>query len=50
MSGNGGLVLARQAPVPPALQGTNPFTSFRALVSCQSIGAGDQTIACRPPI
>jgi hypothetical protein len=36
-----GLVLARQAPVPPALQGTNPFTSFRALVSCQSIGAGN---------
>lgn len=36
-----GLVLARQAPVPPALQGTNPFASFRALVSCQSIGAGN---------
>jgi hypothetical protein len=34
-----GLVLARQAPVPPALQGTNPFADFRALVSCQSIGA-----------
>jgi hypothetical protein len=33
-----GLVLARQAPVPPALQGTNPFADFRALVSCQSIG------------
>jgi len=36
-----GLVLARQAPVPPALQGTNPFADFRALVSCQSIGAGN---------
>src|SRR5260370_29370814 len=36
-----GLVLANQAPVPPALQGTNPFPDFRALVSCQSIGAGD---------
>jgi hypothetical protein len=36
-----GLVLARQAPVPPALQGTNPFPNFRALVSCQSIGAGN---------
>jgi hypothetical protein len=36
-----GLVLANQAPVPPALQGTNPFPDFRALVSCQSIGAGN---------
>jgi hypothetical protein len=36
-----GLVLARQAPVPPALQGTNPFPDFRALVSYQSIGAGN---------
>jgi hypothetical protein len=36
-----GLVLARQAPVPPTLQGTNPFPDFRALVSCQSIGAGN---------
>jgi hypothetical protein len=36
-----GLVLARQAPVPAALQGTNPFPAFRALVSCQSIGAGN---------
>src|SRR5215469_3311983 len=35
-----GLVLAKQSPVPPALQGINPFTDFRALVSCQSIGAG----------
>jgi len=36
-----GLVLAKQAPVPPALQGTNPFPDFRAIVSCQSIGAGN---------
>jgi hypothetical protein len=36
-----GLVLANQAPVPQALQGTNPFPDFRALVSCQSIGAGN---------
>jgi len=36
-----GLVLARQAPVPSALQGTNPFPDFRALVSCQTIGAGN---------
>lgn len=36
-----GLVLASQAPVPPALQGTNPFPDFRAVVSCQSIGAGN---------
>lgn len=36
-----GLVLADQAPVPPALQGKNPFPDFRALVSCQTIGAGN---------
>ena len=36
-----GLVLAKQSPVPPALQGTNPFTDFRALVSCQTIGTGN---------
>jgi len=35
-----GLVLADQAPVPPALQGVNPFPDFQAIVSCQSIGAG----------
>ena len=35
-----GLVLADQAPVPPALQGVNPFADFQAIVSCQSIGAG----------
>jgi hypothetical protein len=36
-----GLVLANQAPVPQALRGINPFADFRALVSCQSIGAGN---------
>jgi hypothetical protein len=36
-----GLVLADQPPVPPALQGTNPVADFRAVVSCQSIGADD---------
>lgn len=34
-----GLVLADRAPVPPAQQGTNPIPAFRAIVSCQSIGA-----------
>jgi hypothetical protein len=36
-----GLVLADQAPVPVSLQGINPLPDFRAVVSCQSIGAGD---------
>jgi hypothetical protein len=36
-----GLVLARQAPVPAAVQGTNPIPTFEAIVSCQSIGPGD---------
>src|SRR5215469_1694465 len=36
-----GLVLANQAPVPPALRGINPFADFRALISCQSIGSGN---------
>jgi hypothetical protein len=39
-----GLVLARQDPVPPALQGTNPFPDFRALVSCQSIDADNTAV------
>ena len=34
-----GLVLADQAPVPPALQGTNPVPDFEAIVSCQTISA-----------
>lgn len=29
-----GLVLARKAPVPAQLQGTNPVPQFRAIVSC----------------
>jgi hypothetical protein len=36
-----GLVLAKQAPVPAGLQGTNPLPNFRAVVSCQSIGSGN---------
>ncbi len=41
-----GLVLADQPSVPAALRGTNPFPDFRAIVSCQSIGAdGTATIA-----
>lgn len=41
-----GLVLASQAPVPVALQGTNPLADFQAVVSCQSIGAsGSATVA-----
>jgi hypothetical protein len=34
-----GLVLANHAPVPPALQGTNPIPDLKAIVSCQAIGA-----------
>jgi hypothetical protein len=41
-----GLVLANQPAVPAALRGTNPFPAFRAIVSCQRIGAaGTATIA-----
>lgn len=36
-----GLVLASLPTVPVKLRGTNPFPAFRAIVSCQSIGAGD---------
>jgi hypothetical protein len=40
-----GLVLADRAPVPPALQGTNPIAMFKAIVSCQAIGAdGSATV------
>jgi hypothetical protein len=35
-----GLVLARRAPVPAALQGTNPIASFKAIVSCLSVDGG----------
>src|SRR5262249_42315923 len=36
-----GLVLANLPSVPPALRGVNPIPDFRAIVSCQSIGAGN---------
>ncbi|HEY7430708.1 MAG TPA: hypothetical protein VH641_08235 [Streptosporangiaceae bacterium] len=40
-----GLVLADRDPVPPAQQGINPIPDFRAIVSCQTIGAdGSATI------
>ena len=32
-----GLVLARRAPVPANLQGTNPIPQFRGLVSCLTV-------------
>ena len=35
-----GLVLLNAAPVPPALRGTNPISSFRAIVSCLTISDG----------
>lgn len=35
-----GLVLARRAPVPAALQGTNPIASFKAIVSCLTADGG----------
>jgi hypothetical protein len=38
-----GLVLARRSPVPPALQGTNPFAQFKAIVSCLTTDAGTAT-------
>jgi hypothetical protein len=38
-----GLVLARRAPVPVALQGTNPIPQFKAIVSCLTTVAGVAT-------
>jgi hypothetical protein len=35
-----GLVLARRAPVPEALRGTNPIASFKAIVSCLTVEGG----------
>lgn len=35
-----GLVLARRAPVPANLQGTNPIPSFKAIVSCLTVTGG----------
>ena len=38
-----GLVLARRAPVPAALQGTNPIAQFKAIVSCLTTTSGAAT-------
>ena len=38
-----GLVLARRAPVPEALRGTNPVPSFKAIVSCLTTSGGVAT-------
>ena len=35
-----GLVLARRAPVPETLRGTNPIASFKAIVSCLTADGG----------
>jgi hypothetical protein len=35
-----GLVLARRAPVPEALRGTNPVADFKAIVSCLTSSGG----------
>jgi hypothetical protein len=40
-----GLVLLNAAPVPPALRGTNPIPSFRAIVSCLTIVGGSPATA-----
>jgi hypothetical protein len=40
-----GLVLAKQAPVPPEQQGTNPIPSFRAIVSCLVAQNGSVQVA-----
>lgn len=37
-----GLVLARRAPVPESLRGTNPVAQFRAIVSCLKPGSAGQ--------
>jgi hypothetical protein len=36
-----GLVLARRAPVPANLQGTNPIPMFKAIVSCLTVSDGN---------
>jgi hypothetical protein len=38
-----GLVLARRAPVPANLQGTNPIPQFKAVVSCLTTSGGAAT-------
>lgn len=40
-----GLVLARRAPVPANLQGTNPIPQFKAIVSCLTTTNGSATTA-----
>ena len=40
-----GLVLARRAPVPANLQGTNPIPQFKAIVSCLTTTSGAATTA-----
>jgi hypothetical protein len=40
-----GLVLFDAAPVPPALRGTNPIGSFRAIVSCLTTVNGSPATA-----
>ena len=37
-----GLVLARRAPVPEELRGTNPIPEFRAIVSCLTPGSAGE--------
>lgn len=44
-----GLVLARTAPVPPSLQGTNPVKFFRAVVSCLTVNASGSVIHLEVP-
>jgi hypothetical protein len=39
-----GLVLARRAPVPANLQGTNPIPQFRAIVSCLTPDDAGETV------
>jgi hypothetical protein len=43
-----GLVLARRAPVPANLQGTNPIAQFMAILSCQSTSGGNATVVNVP--
>ncbi|TML65304.1 MAG: hypothetical protein E6G14_16570 [Actinobacteria bacterium] len=38
-----GLVLARRAPVPTGLQGTNPVAQFKGIVSCLTTSDGAAT-------
>lgn len=47
-----GLVLARRAPVPANLQGTNPIPQFKAVVSCLTTSGGLATTSnvSTPPV